>query len=539
MALLDIQHVLDLLDGGQAAQAVPLLSEWSERTPAYATPHILLARAYEALGRWDDARNAWQHAHFLLPNSPVVQEGLQRVHEAAAATAPESEHALADLDVAGTLDLDEPFDAEKAVDADLAALDLEDDLSVTLEPVDTHLEPVDTHLEPLDAPLENLAVDPLFEDFDLGEPSAEADLAPASEEGAPSDTTETAEVRDEDLPFLEEYTDTDEGADTAESTDIEVQETGGDAEIPEEPEPADLETEEPEPPVEAEAEVAPPAPPEPAETDALVEDAGAEASPAALPDEEDVRPEETSDEPVAALSDAAPPSEEAPRELDVDVFPLDTDEPTEEDVALKDEPERTSPSADDDIEATEADAEDYVPAVRAALAAAEADAAEASEKDPSGTAKSRSIYEEIDELIDRHGEPPSPDDLPLDAPDLDISAFDTSEGEVDLETWDDFEPVPDAEEHPPLAAPVDDLDRLIEELESARIVPNPDPDDVPDIELDDEIDDVVSETLARIYASQNQYHEAARVYEQLALQQPDRAEHFQQQAAEMRAQAGD
>jgi tetratricopeptide (TPR) repeat protein len=87
-------------------------------------------------------------------------------------------------------------------------------------------------------------------------------------------------------------------------------------------------------------------------------------------------------------------------------------------------------------------------------------------------------------------------------------------------------------------APDDDLDHLINELESARIDPDPDATDAPEPDLeDDEADDLVSETLARIYKQQGQYGEAARVYEKLADQQPDRADAFRTQAAEMREQA--
>jgi tetratricopeptide (TPR) repeat protein len=86
-----------------------------------------------------------------------------------------------------------------------------------------------------------------------------------------------------------------------------------------------------------------------------------------------------------------------------------------------------------------------------------------------------------------------------------------------------------------------DLDRLIRELESARIEPTPDPDapedEYPDPDLDDDIDDLVSETLARIYAGQEQYREAARIYVKLASQEPSRARHHLQNAAEMREKA--
>ena len=85
----------------------------------------------------------------------------------------------------------------------------------------------------------------------------------------------------------------------------------------------------------------------------------------------------------------------------------------------------------------------------------------------------------------------------------------------------------------------EDLDRLISELESARIVPRPDLENVPPPDLEDDIEDVVSETLARIYASQGQYDEAAHVYELLADQQPDKADEFKGKASEMRSRASE
>lgn len=89
----------------------------------------------------------------------------------------------------------------------------------------------------------------------------------------------------------------------------------------------------------------------------------------------------------------------------------------------------------------------------------------------------------------------------------------------------------------PALDPDEDLDRLIQELESARIRPDPDLDAVPEPDLDDDIEDMVSETLARIYTSQEQYHEAARVYIKLATQEPARSEEFLEKAAEMQARA--
>lgn len=100
---------------------------------------------------------------------------------------------------------------------------------------------------------------------------------------------------------------------------------------------------------------------------------------------------------------------------------------------------------------------------------------------------------------------------------------------------------PSADKDKTPAAPatnrIDDLDHLIEELESARINPDPDPDSAQTPDLEDDIDDMVSETLARIYASQDQYEEAARVYLRLADQYPAQEQEYLQQAAEMRERA--
>jgi tetratricopeptide (TPR) repeat protein len=82
-----------------------------------------------------------------------------------------------------------------------------------------------------------------------------------------------------------------------------------------------------------------------------------------------------------------------------------------------------------------------------------------------------------------------------------------------------------------------EFDRLIDDLESARIVPADDPSSVPAPDLSDDIDDVVSETLARIYVSQKQFSEAARVHDRLAKQNPERADEFESKASEMRGRS--
>jgi hypothetical protein len=81
---------------------------------------------------------------------------------------------------------------------------------------------------------------------------------------------------------------------------------------------------------------------------------------------------------------------------------------------------------------------------------------------------------------------------------------------------------------------IDDLDSLIHQLENApRIRPDPDFRDE-GIEDEDDEEGMVSETLARIYATQRQYAAAARAYEQLAEEHPERADEFEAKAAEMR-----
>lgn len=95
----------------------------------------------------------------------------------------------------------------------------------------------------------------------------------------------------------------------------------------------------------------------------------------------------------------------------------------------------------------------------------------------------------------------------------------------------------------------DDLDRLIDELQSARIEPDPDAatDAPPPADVSDEGgpadeppgEEVVSETLAKIHEGQNDYQKAAHIYAQLAEQEPERTDEFRQKAAEMRKKAGD
>lgn len=100
-----------------------------------------------------------------------------------------------------------------------------------------------------------------------------------------------------------------------------------------------------------------------------------------------------------------------------------------------------------------------------------------------------------------------------------------------------FDPRPTETDEPWGEEPPENIDELIRELETARIIPDPSvPPAIPE-DMEYDVDDVVSETLARIYENQRHFEEAARVYEKLAEQQPDRAAEFSQLAADARAQA--
>lgn len=109
-------------------------------------------------------------------------------------------------------------------------------------------------------------------------------------------------------------------------------------------------------------------------------------------------------------------------------------------------------------------------------------------------------------------------------------------------TATDADPTTPVDPGPPDVPPGEDevqnLDELIRELESARIVPDPSIPPAAAEDLESDVDDVVSETLARIYENQRHFDEAARVYDTLAAQQPDRASEFRQKASEARERAG-
>ena len=78
MALPDLREALVNLEQGKPREAVRMLEQVTAQLPAYAAAHAVLARAYEEAGRPAAARRTWQAARFMVPNSPVVREGVQR-----------------------------------------------------------------------------------------------------------------------------------------------------------------------------------------------------------------------------------------------------------------------------------------------------------------------------------------------------------------------------------------------------------------------------------------------------------------------------
>lgn len=341
----DLQHALELIEQGRPDEAVPLLDTLAAEMPTYAAAFAMLARAHEAAGNWEAAREAWHRARFVMPNSPAIADGLHRVETT---TAP-------------TLDLDDEPDALR-MDLDL--------------------------LTEFDAVL----------DETLGQA-----FNPFTQPQQPAGADDAATMPAEDAQIGQDY-----------------QALG---------------------PTEAE-----------------------------------------DDEPAADDLPYEPPSE-SPFEA-----PADTPFQPRED------PEETAAPAQ---------------------AAAPDDPEDDFTNNPAG------IYDEIERLIaEKEQGPPTIEDI----------QEETVRNALAREAEAAEAPAPPADD----PAPGDDLDRLIEELESARIVPDPDLDDEPATPPEDEIEDIVSETLARIYAAQGQHEEAARVYDELARQHPDQADYFLDQAARLR-----
>ena len=199
-------------------------------------------------------------------------------------------------------------------------------------------------------------------------------------------------------------------------------------------------------------------------------------------------------------------------------------------------------AADDLVESAEAPDEDVLPeeadADDEATVAADEEPSELEEVEEDEIGIDEAEYLEIERLIDERLRAEGIEgDEGIVPPEEAASEEEVEQDDPDFSDVAEAEAPSDVSRGGFLDSEEDDLDALIHQLESARIQPRHDLDDLPSPDLDNEIEDVVSETLARIYATQNKYEEAARVYEQLAIQQPDRSITFLQKAAEMRSLA--
>lgn len=438
-----LQNAIDLLDQGQATEAIRTLRPLTQRFPNYPSPFILLARAYEAEGNWKAATATWQHVNGLVAESPVVAAGMKRGRtRLAEATLRTATPALAVSPATPVPAATEPAEGSTSAPAPRAwewPEGLINEYAELRDPDDEaapapSVMPESPVVKKLLARLEDNeraalpASSSLLRAVETPTDLAEELLSPNLEDDASAATAETAEP--------EAAADDQEAVDVVaqpESTRAPVRPTPGHAIASE----LLHEAAESDDPAEApEAETSTATPSRAQELTALID---------ALDDDDNPVAEEAADSQTPAVP-TAPPADTAPASAGV--------------IA---EPEPAAVSTDESV------------------------------PDP---------MVELDAVFELD------DASPAGAP----TADDLAEG-------------------------YDDLDALIESLEGARIRPRPDLDDIPPPDLNDDIEDVVSETLARIYAGQRKYEEAARVYEKLAAQQPERATEFTEKAALIRGRS--
>jgi len=484
MSVPDIQHALDLLRQREVDAAISALEKKVDEIPAHLTAHALLARAYETRGDWSQALRSWENAHFLMPNSPTIRNGKKRV--------------LSRIDES---DARAPAQDATSPDASPTGSPPTGASSTGASPTGASPES-SSRSSPESSPASSTAI------TDDASP-ARAD-APRRESEVGDDASTDASTRPDPSPAG--------AAEPAEPEDPAA--TPGSAANDVARRAQALLSDTPTPPVTS------PSKPSPEET------SSAEPSPEASSNAEPSAAKSTASQaPVSGDSDSgdrssrdangasSDPGASAPEDDPVEIrtsrrpgttsFRPDTAIIDAASSLLSQEP---TPSADDPSpSAGSEEAENDSPNLPPSQDEANPENQDPSEDDASSEGDASSDLEALrrsaEEEARRGGA----------RPDMSAAPVSESDGAPD-----------DA---------VGDLDQLIQDLESARIQPSPDLDDLPPPDLDDDVEDLVSETLARIYGAQSQYREAARIYVKLASQEPANARKFLEQAAEMREKA--
>ncbi|HEX8297517.1 MAG TPA: hypothetical protein VF594_00035 [Rubricoccaceae bacterium] len=479
-----LQHPAELLATGRPADAAEALLAVVAEAPIYAAAHVLLGVALDAAGRPAEALAAWNRAAFLVPRSPLVLRERQRLLDVTRAASPESVHSAKP----GALPSEQPAPPD-------------DPLTDSAEAPAPSSEP--------STDSQGLQPDPA----DLPARGDELLLAPAHDRPDAFDPEEVPVIETAPLDdfFFADATpagDADgfdpDGFDP-DGFDFSAFDLGDDGL-------------EPLPPLDAPPDV-------PLTDNGFEADTGGIAAPP-IPDWAD---QDDSSGVRLVLPDdglaSTPPPAPAPPERDMSWAVFEDlpaggvlDRPVSDMLASDALPPLVAPPPGDLLGdaawATDAWAD----------AAWPVNAWDTGAPPPAHTTPTEDDPEAV--LPDSAPEPaPEPDPGHADAP------GDTAPAEASAAT-----PPPSASVfNDPDGSVGDDLDSLIASLESApRIRPDP-AFSGPSVRVATaDVDEMASETLARIYAAQHQYVQAAIVYETLAAREPERAAVLLQQAAEMR-----
>jgi len=544
MSVPDIQHALELLRQRDVDAAISTLERKVEELPAHLTAHVLLARAYEANQDWDLALRSWENAHFLMPNSPIVQAGKERVIEKIEATEASFED----------------DDSDNAPSAPETSSPSRGDASPTSTPPQPSASAESTFQEDAPSPT------PSPEDLaDQATPPPSAGSTPDQNTAETSDGESANPIAQQAQALL--------SGTPSESSDEAEEATPPSAAPDPTPSATHQSRQEPADPSASAPEIRASRSPDTTSyrPDTAIIDAAAsllsrKPTPVAdTPDDPDVsaqeQPQRTEDDGAGPANQTASddPAATGAESFIPDFAARQTGSTTgSDDDGPTAEPQESESPATDEADEGLLDSPflDRSSTAETKDEAGPPDAPASDEKRIEDSGQARPTASEED-----NGDPsvqiPSPDDLMPSDTDLDILSDGDDDSEDGLSELEKLRQSAEREarsggaragmSRPDLSSgagdsvdpddTIGDLDRLIQDLESARIEPKPDLDDLPEPDLEDDVEDLVSETLARIYAAQSQYREAARIYVKLASQEPANARAHLENAAEMRKKA--